>query len=501
MKKNFILCGLTALLVGCSLGDESFDVPTSFAKIDKVKLSVDSYEFADGLDTRSTLTFTGTDFLFGWANGDSLGMFPVSPAGSQVYQVLDGKKEESVLTYSFDGGAWTIKSGNSYVGYYPFKSEMRLAESFDAIPVNMVGQKQDGKGSTSHLGKFDYMFTDATEVGESENNVNFQFHHIGSIVQANLTVPAAKTWKKIVFEAKSDVFVTKALMNAVEGTFKSVEKTNTIELALENVSSNANEQMTFYLEVLPTTVGAMTVTVVDADGIYYTGDVKYRNDVTSQTMLSGKAYRWNATLKEADEYAGKDYVLLAGTLWGRNNVNISGISNGEYYAWAEIASLTVPNSGKDSYDWSNYSFGTGTDDIWFYCPSDNTSRMADYDDVAHVNMPVSDEGYWRIPTKAEMERLVRNCTWKAIEENGELTGYKVSDPDIAERYIILPAAGGYKGTALGMYGQGWYWTSDVDVDSENWSQASCLSFDKNGYAVSSLARCYGLPIRPVFVKN
>lgn len=495
MKKNYILCGLTALLVGCSLGDESFDVPTSFSKIDKVRLSVDPYEYADEFDTRSTLVFTGSNFKFGWANGDSLGMFPVSPAGSQVYQVLEDKEEESVLTYTFDGGAWTIKSGNSYVGYYPFKSEMKLAESFDAIPVNMVGQKQNGKNSTSHLGDFDYMFTDVTAVGESEDNVNFQFHHIGSIVQANLTVPVAKTWKKLVFEAESDVFVTKALMNAVEGAFKSVVKTNTIELDLEDVSSSVNEQLTFYFEVLPTTVGAITVTAIDADGIYYTGNISFPDfsNVSSITMNSGKAYRWNATLSEADEYAGKDYVLLAGSLWCRYNLNLSGDTNGEYYAWGET-------STKSAYEWSNYKFGTSADALGYYTPgSFPYTSLRDRDDVALTYMPASGNGHWRIPTRTEMQQLIDNCSWVW---DSKTNSYKVSDPNNSDRYIYLPATSCWGDVLYDMFTEGFYWTRDVETDDDlNWSCAYYLYFDDSSQVIDTSERCYGMMIRPVYVNE
>ena len=111
MRRFFIVCGLAALLVGCSTRDKSFDVPTSNAKIEKVTLSVDPYELSDDFHTRSSLVFNGTEFIFGWTDGDSLGMFPVSPAGSQVYQVLKGKHESGDLSFTFDGGAWTLRPG------------------------------------------------------------------------------------------------------------------------------------------------------------------------------------------------------------------------------------------------------------------------------------------------------------------------------------------------------------------------------------------------------
>ena len=488
MRRFFIVCGLAALLVGCSTRDESFDVPTSNAKIEKVTLSVDPYELSDDFHTRSSLVFNGTEFIFGWVDGDSLGMFPVSPAGSQVYQVLEGKEGDSGLSFTFDGGAWTLRQGNSYVGYYPFKSEMKLAQSYDAIPVNMVGQKQNGKSSTAHLGKYDYMFADVTAVGEGEESVNFQFHHLGSIVQVNLTVPAAKSWKKLVFEAGSEVFVTKALMNAVEGTYTPVTHSNVIELDLENVTSTANEQLTFYLEALPVTTGDVTVTAIDESNIYYTGSL------SSLTMRSGRAYRWNSTLRQADAYAGKDYVLLAGSLWCRYNLNLSGAAGGEYYAWGE----TTP---KESYAWSNYKFGSSPDQLGYYSPGSFTYKsLRDRDDVALSYMPAAEStGHWRIPTKQEMRDLIEYCTWIW---DSKTKSYKVVDSNNSDRYIILPATSAFGDVLEDMWGEGFYWTRDVVDDvSTNWSTAYYLYFDDTYKVVDNegLDRCYGLMIRPVYV--
>jgi hypothetical protein len=514
MKKNYILCGLTALLVGCSLGDESFDAPTSLTQIGKVNLSVEPFEYIDdGLQTRTTFTYTGSYVDFAWSNGDTLGLFPVAPIkGSQVYQVLEGKVDTNSgdMNYEFDGGAWQLRGGNSYVAYHPFKSSMSVGSSYDAIPVDMLGQKQVGKNSTAHIGKYDYMYSSVADVpevtvGGELPSVDFHFKHASSFAILKLTFPKAASLKKIVLEAESDIFVTKAKMNITKSAagkdtavFVPVACSDKYELDLQNVNVSANEQAQFFMSVVPTnTNGSVTVTAIADDDTYYVGVL------ATKVFKAGTAHGWTTTLKEADEYAGKDYVLLAGTLWGRNNVNISGVAAGEYYAWAEVASLTDPNSDKVSYDWSNYGLGSGADDIWFYCPGDdaNGSRINDNDDVAHIHMAASGEDYWRIPTKAEMERLVNNCTWKAITENDEFVGYKVSDPDNVDRYIILPAAGAYMGTSLRMPGKGCYWTSDVDQDSDNWSKACCLSFSEEDYAVRSYARCYGLTIRPVYVKN
>jgi hypothetical protein len=497
MKRNYILCGLTAMLFGCSLGDESIDMPTSYAKIGTVNLNVEPFVIHDDLGTRTTLTHTATEFAFSWSEGDTLGLFPVAPvAGSQVYQVLEEKQnaETGALSHEFDGGAWQLRAGNSYVAYHPFKKDMKVGDTYTDVPVNMLGQKQIGKSSTAHIGKYDYMYAKETSVpaeivdGELPT-VDFEFKHAVSIAIVNLTVPVAKNWKKIIFEATDNVFVTKAVMDARTGVATAVERSEKYEFGLQNISSSANEVLTFYLTLLPTTISdAVTVTAVDENNVYYTGTLK------AKTFEMGQAYMWSATLNEADAYAGKDYVLLAGSLWCRYNLNLSGAAGGEYYAWGE----TAP---KESYAWSNYKFGSSPDQLGYYSPGSFTyTSLRDRDDVALSYMPAAEStGHWRIPTKQEMRDLIEYCTWIW---DSKTKSYKVVDPNNSDRYIILPATSAFGDVLEDMWGEGFYWTRDVvDDESTNWSTAYYLYFDDTYQVVDNegLDRCYGLMIRPVYV--
>ena len=277
-------------------------------------------------------------------------------------------------------------------------------------------------------------------------------------------------------------------MNAVEGTFTPVTTSSTIELDLEDIVSDKDEQLTFYLEVLPVTTGEIKVTAIDTSNKLYFGSL------SSLTMRSGKAYRWNSTLTQADAYAGKDYVLLAGSLWCRYNLNLSGAAGGEYYAWAETTT-------KESYSWSNYKFGTSPDALGYYSPGSFTyTSLRDRDDVALSYMPAAEStGHWRIPTKQEMRDLIEYCTWIW---DSKTKSYKVVDPNNSDRYIILPATSAFGDVLEDMWGEGFYWTRDVvDDESTNWSTAYYLYFDDTYQVVDNegLDRCYGLMIRPVYV--
>ena len=60
------------------------------------------------------------------------------------------------------------------------------------------------------------------------------------------------------------------------------------------------------------------------------------------------------------------------------------------------------------------------------------------DDVAHVKWG----GGWRMPTKAEFNELMDNCTWTWSTMNG-VNGYFITSnkSGYTDRFIFLPAAG------------------------------------------------------------
>ena len=158
--------------------------------------------------------------------------------------------------------------------------------------------------------------------------------------------------------------------------------------------------------------------------------------------------------------------------WATCNVGASKPGDyGKYYAWGEIVSMEVGNE----------SFGRSTSDI-----SGNSTY-----DAATANWG----GDWRLPTKAECQELLDNCTWEWTTQNGH-NGYKVTGPN--GNSIFLPAAGWRNGLGEG-YG---YVGSDVHFWSStpfeiNPYYAYGLYFSEDGHSVDWYYRSYGLSVRPV----
>lgn len=205
--------------------------------------------------------------------------------------------------------------------------------------------------------------------------------------------------------------------------------------------------------------------------------------------------------------------------WATCNVGASKPEEyGGYYQWAGTKDVT---STSISLNQSNCPYHTGSDDSkgWTkYVPSgyssywsgsgspDNKTVLDPEDDVAHVKLGEK----WRMPTSAEWNDLLDNCTWTWTRQNG-VNGYKVTSKrsGYTDKSIFLPAAG-YRYDASLIYasssydgdGYGYYWSSSLFTD--NPSRASILYFfsvytnvgDDHHY-VGGVYRYLGQPVRPV----
>ena len=112
------------------------------------------------------------------------------------------------------------------------------------------------------------------------------------------------------------------------------------------------------------------------------------------------------------------------------------------------------------------------------------------DDAAHVNLG----GNWRMPTDAEWEELINNCTWTWTSQNG-VNGRLVTASN--GNSIFLPAAGYRYVTYLDYVGSdGTYWSSSLNAA---W-YARSVDFSSDYVYRYLRSRCIGYPIRPVYAE-
>ncbi len=173
---------------------------------------------------------------------------------------------------------------------------------------------------------------------------------------------------------------------------------------------------------------------------------------------------------------GHEYVDLGLSVkWATCNVGANSPEDyGNYYAWGETTT-------RASYKESNCT--TCEQEI------SDFSGNATYD-AARANWGST----WRMPTKAEMQELVNNCTWTWTTQNG-VNGMRVMGPN--GNSIFLPAAGYCQLSSrydVGEYGYYWRSTpfeSDTDI-------ACYLYFFGSGYHdVDWHGRFFGHTVRPV----
>ena len=168
---------------------------------------------------------------------------------------------------------------------------------------------------------------------------------------------------------------------------------------------------------------------------------------------------------------GHDYVDLGLSVkWATCNVGASSPSDyGDYFAWGEAetkSEYTIENSA--TYGKDNFTFHDAAAENW--------------------------GGSWRMPTKAECEELINNCTctWTIIDghKGCKLTSEKNGNS------IFLPAAGYRNDTQLYRADEwGIYWSSSPG--ESNSSDAYNLGFDGGYHTVVWSCRYNGLSIRPV----
>ena len=154
-----------------------------------------------------------------------------------------------------------------------------------------------------------------------------------------------------------------------------------------------------------------------------------------------------------------DLGLPSGTKWAAYNVGATKpIEYGDFFAWGE----TKP---KNDYQWSTYQFGNGSNNLTKYNGKDGKDSFLDAeDDAAAVNWG----GNWRMPTNAEQEELLNNCTWTWTTQNG-VNGYKVTSKTNGNS-IFLPSAGYRYGTSVNSVGSnGNYWSSSLYESTPNYA--------------------------------
>ena len=191
-------------------------------------------------------------------------------------------------------------------------------------------------------------------------------------------------------------------------------------------------------------------------------------------LLSEKEKGKRTTIASG-QIAGHNYVDLGLSVkWATCNIGASKPEDyGDYFAWGEAktkSDFTEKNS--TTYKKRNYVFN----------------------DAARTNWG----GTWRMPTKAECQELIDNCTYTFTTVCGHM-GYKVTSKKNGNS-IFLPCAPMRGAYAQGVEGTCWYWSSSPSpYDDDNRTAVAIRDSTNRTLSVSGVAnfRYDGYSIRPV----
>ena len=188
-------------------------------------------------------------------------------------------------------------------------------------------------------------------------------------------------------------------------------------------------------------------------------------------MLLTAATAATAQSPATGQCLGHDYVDLGlSVMWATCNIGASSPSYyGDYFAWGEAetkAEYTEENSATQGK--SSYTFLDAASAQW--------------------------GSAWRMPTRAECQELIDNCTWQWTTVGGH-KGYKVTSKKNGNS-IFVPAAGRRYDTQLRSAGEwGYYWSSSP-YESRSY-YAYNLFFSSGDPYVYWDCRFLGNSIRPV----
>lgn len=210
-----------------------------------------------------------------------------------------------------------------------------------------------------------------------------------------------------------------------------------------------------------------------------------------------------------------DLGLPSGTKWATKNIGaVLTYDRGQFFQWGEtIYIYNDENVGWNSdYKPGNMAY-TGTTSL--YCGTESDAMFADgiiaKDAAGNWNGSIAGDvkydaatanwgGTWKMPTKEQMDELIRQCTWTYTNTmiDGGFGGYTVTGKN--GNSIFLPL-GGYRqylnldrGNSCGCY-----WSATVCQNSA--AKAYFLTFEINATSgnarVNSEERVRGFNIRPV----
>ena len=223
--------------------------------------------------------------------------------------------------------------------------------------------------------------------------------------------------------------------------------------------------------------------------VFFTAIVLYECKLYKKTYITLPPETFAAT----GSINGHDYVDLGLSVkWATCNIGATAPNQlGDRYAWGEI-------DYKDEFSFDNYKWSEGINNSLTkynfqrkYGTVDKKSTLNLKDDIARVEWGKS----WRMPTYAEWEELINNCTLIMLELDGRKGLWITSNKEgYANRSIFLPCHGYIEHHFLNDNGNIYYWTSQLDTEN---SRNAYIVRGMESVKILGFERCRGICVRSV----
>lgn len=231
--------------------------------------------------------------------------------------------------------------------------------------------------------------------------------------------------------------------------------------------------------------------------VWLDGEKIYKTTFNVQKGTSNSSFSYADNGQKIETTKIVDLGLSSKTKWAGWNVGaVSPEDYGGYYAWGETIS-------KHPYTWDSYFDIENKNSLTFKKYSSNgiPSIVGTSNDVAKVLW--GDD--WRMPTKKQIDELLRDCQWLWTSYHGR-KGFSVKGPN--GKCIFFPASGSYfisnkKGTEiLNKDDTCYYWCGELDKSEIFKSSRACCLILSDGYSKyydRNGERCDGKSVRAVYV--
>lgn len=315
-------------LMAASCSDNEDENKVTFDQDVIVTVTSKKFEI-DEMATRASLYTKNNgvaDFLFGWGNDDIV-VYEVNntdPKDSIHMKTLPSKEPSSTsgiqMKTTITGSTKEMKEGNYYTAYYNPR-ESKGNYTYQTIPIDYTGQNQSELFTTAdtttiipmgQLNKYDYMY--CTQAQVKSLHINFDFKHLGAIVELWLHFPYLGDYTKLkgVYITSNEPnddetgyekpFLTKGYFNSNNGQIYTTEAKRTVSISTlkdgKPLEVKSAGDYLFYMMLAPVQLTKnVTITLQATNG---TEDKYYTSSFAPiQNIRGGYTYRWrNAGVNE-----------------------------------------------------------------------------------------------------------------------------------------------------------------------------------------------------------